>query len=90
MNSRQQDSNNAQIPGMNEPWYRQFWPWFIIALPASAVIASFITLWLAVSNPVTLVVNDEEYRELNSGLKAQVTVKENQEAETGGSDPQSN
>jgi hypothetical protein len=90
MNSRQQDPNNTQIPGMNEPWYRQFWPWFIIALPASAVIASFITLWLAVSNPVTLVVNDEEYRELNSGLKAQVTVKENQEVETGGPDPQSN
>ena len=90
MNSRQQDPNTAQIPGMNEPWYRQFWPWFIIALPVSAVIASFITLWLAVSNPVTLVVNDEEYRELNSGLKAQVTVKEIQEAEKGGSDPPSN
>lgn len=90
MKSHQQDPSSAQIPGMNEPWYRQFWPWFIIALPASAVIASFITLWLAVSNPITLVVNDEEYRELNSGLKAQVTAKENQEVETGGSDPKSN
>ena len=21
-----------------QPWYRQFWPWFIIAVPASAVM----------------------------------------------------
>jgi len=90
MNSPQQDQNTGQIPGINEPWYRQFWPWFIIALPASAVIASFITLWLAVSNPVTLVVNDEEYRQLKSGLKAQVVVEENKEVESGGSEPQSN
>ena len=90
MNPRQQDQNTGQVPGMNEPWYRQFWPWFIIALPASAVIASFITLWLAVSNPVTLVVDEEEYRQLKSELKAQISVEENMEVETSGSDPQSN
>jgi hypothetical protein len=90
MNSPQHDQNTGQMPAMNEPWYRQFWPWFIIALPASAVIASFITLWLAVSNPVTLVVNDEEYRQLKSGLKAQVVIEENKEVESGGSEPQSN
>jgi hypothetical protein len=54
------------------PWYKQFWPWFIIALPASAVIASFITLYLAVSRPDHIVIDDEEYRRLNSGLKAEV------------------
>ena len=56
---------------MNQPWYRQFWPWFIIALPASAVIASFFTLWLAISNPDQLVVSDDQYRNINSELKAQ-------------------
>ncbi|NND59665.1 MAG: hypothetical protein HKN49_05295 [Gammaproteobacteria bacterium] len=30
------------------PWYRQFWPWFVIALPATVVIASMITIWLAI------------------------------------------
>ena len=30
------------------PWYRQRWPWFLIALPASAVIGSAITAVLAV------------------------------------------
>ncbi len=66
------------------PWYRQFWPWFIIALPASVVVASFFTLWLAISNPDPLVVADEQYQRLNSELKAQqVPAKE---AETSGSD----
>lgn len=41
-----------------EPWYRQFWPWFLIALPGSVVIASFITLWLAISRPNPMVVDD--------------------------------
>jgi len=41
-----------------EPWYRQFWPWFLIALPASVVIASLVTIWLAVSRPNPMVVDD--------------------------------
>jgi len=41
-----------------EPWYQQFWPWFLIALPASVVIASFVTLWLAISRPNPMVVDD--------------------------------
>jgi hypothetical protein len=40
------------------PWYRQFYPWMLIALPASAVIAGFFTLYLALSNPDTLVRKD--------------------------------
>lgn len=42
----------------SEPWYRQAWPWFLIALPAAAVCASFYTLWLAMSEPEA-VVRDE-------------------------------
>ncbi|RMD68982.1 MAG: nitrogen fixation protein FixH [Gammaproteobacteria bacterium] len=44
------------------PWYRQFWPWFLIALPASSVVAGFVTLWLAMRDPDGLVV-DDYYRE---------------------------
>ena len=40
------------------PWYRQFWPWMLIALPASAVIASFVSLYFAVHDPDGLVVDD--------------------------------
>ena len=30
------------------PWYRQGWPWFLIALPATAVVGGIITALLAV------------------------------------------
>ena len=86
--SIQQQQNTNQVPGQELPWYRQFWPWFIIALPASAVIAGIITFYLAVSRPDQLVVDDEEYRRLNSELKAQSPVQEMQEDEPG--KPESN
>ena len=41
-----------------EPWYRQGWPWFLIAIPAVAVVAGMITLWLAVTSWDGLVVDD--------------------------------
>lgn len=41
-----------------EPWYRQFWPWFLIALPGSVIIASAVTVWLAVRTPNPMVVDD--------------------------------
>jgi hypothetical protein len=31
----------------NTPWYRQGWPWFLIALPATAVIGGIVTFYLA-------------------------------------------
>lgn len=32
----------------SKPWYRQFWPWFLIALPLSSVVMSFATLYVAI------------------------------------------
>ena len=40
------------------PWYRQFWPWFIIALPLSVVIAGITTVVIAIERADTLVVDD--------------------------------
>lgn len=34
----------------SKPWYKQFWPWFVIALPATAVVAGLFTLYLAIVN----------------------------------------
>lgn len=39
-------------------WYKQFWPWFLIALPSAAVIASFITLGIAIKHADTPVHDD--------------------------------
>jgi len=39
-------------------WYKQFWPWFLIALPGSVVIASIATIILAVTHPDAVVVDD--------------------------------
>lgn len=90
MNSSRQAQDTNSQPGQNLPWFRQFWPWFIIALPASAVIASFVSLWLAVSNPDYLVVSDDEYQQLKSELKAQAPVTENSETIPGETDSKSN
>ena len=33
------------LPGTDLlPWYRQFWPWFLIALPGTVVVAAIGTL----------------------------------------------
>jgi len=43
-----------------KPWYRQFWPWFIIALPASAVVAGLTTVWISMQTSDSLVVRSED------------------------------
>ena len=40
------------------PWYRHRWPWILAAGPAVVVVASFITLWLAISSSDGLVTED--------------------------------
>lgn len=59
------------------PWYRQFWPWFLIALPASAVTASIATAWLAFTTPEVIVKTPTQaqtayrpYREVRSAFPA--------------------
>ncbi|MGL5006744.1 MAG: FixH family protein [Plesiomonas sp.] len=43
---------------VQQVWYKQFWPWFLITLPVVAVIASFYTLTLAMNTQDSLVVDD--------------------------------
>lgn len=45
-----------------KPWYRQFWPWFLMALPGSVVIAGLTTVYIAFNGADTLV-NDNYYRD---------------------------
>jgi len=80
---------SSQAAELNLPWYRQFWPWFIIALPTAAVIGSFVSLWLAVSHPDYLVVSEGQYQQIKSELKAQTTEKEKQDTQKDPSGPKS-
>lgn len=41
-----------------KPWYKQFWPWFVIALPATSVVAGLITVVIAVQNKPDIVRDD--------------------------------
>lgn len=59
------------------PWYRQFWPWFIIALPTTAVIASIATLVIAARDPDGLVV-DDYYKQ---GLAINETLERDRQAQ---------
>jgi hypothetical protein len=44
--------------GSPEPWYRQFWPWFLIFIPGLAVVGGIVTIYVATSRPHTMVVDD--------------------------------
>lgn len=42
----------------NSPWYKERWPWILMAGPAIVVVAGFITAWLAVTSNDGLVTDD--------------------------------
>ncbi|TSA12588.1 MAG: hypothetical protein D4R74_11075 [Betaproteobacteria bacterium] len=42
----------------SNPWYREPWPWILMAGPAVVVVAGLFTAWLAVSSDDGLVVDD--------------------------------
>lgn len=57
------------------PWYKQFWPWVLIALPLISVVAGLSTVYIAVVNKDALVI--EKWRKdgkaihsVNTGLLA--------------------
>ena len=58
-----------------EPWYKQFWPWFIISLPASAVVAGIITVFIAFDGADSLVVDD--YYKAGLAINQQIQQQKN-------------
>ncbi|HPQ97458.1 MAG TPA: FixH family protein, partial [Thiolinea sp.] len=53
-----------------QPWYRQFWPWVLICLPLTVVMASMVTLVIAMESSSGLVADDyyNEGRSINRTL----------------------
>ncbi len=46
----------------SKPWYREPWPWILMAGPAIVVVAGFITAWLAIRSSDGLV-DDDYYKQ---------------------------
>jgi len=67
-------------PAHPEPWYRQFWPWFLILLPSLSVIGSIVTIVIAARSPHAMVVDD--YARIGLATHAKLE-RDNRAAELG-------
>jgi len=79
--------------GSPTPWYKNRWPWLLMAGPALAVIAGIVTLQLAISSADDMV-NDDYYKRgkdinlelsrdkaaVSMGIKAQAMFSDDQES----------
>ena len=83
------DDINSYHPngGSSTAWYRQFWPWFLIALPGSVVIAALTTVYIAHRHADDLVSGDyykrglsinerlvQQEKAISLGIKAEVLI----------------
>jgi hypothetical protein len=59
-----------------QPWYREPWPWILMAGPAAVIVAGAVTVWLAVVSFDGLVADDYYKRGLaiNQELKRDQAV----------------
>lgn len=60
-----------------KPWYKQFWVWFIILIPASAVVMGIALVYVATQNQVSLV-RDDWYKDglaINRRIDKQLQAK---------------
>jgi len=51
-------ATNPVDASRNEPWWRFPLLWMVLAGPALVVVASFVTLWLAMRSPDPVVAED--------------------------------
>ncbi|BDX06540.1 FixH family protein [Planctobacterium marinum] len=47
---------------MTEKWYKQFWPWFLITVPAVSIVLGFTIVYLAITSENSMV-SDDYYKE---------------------------
>ena len=48
----------AVNPPIAQPWYREPWPWILMAGPAAVIVAGFFTAWIAFATSDGLVAED--------------------------------
>jgi hypothetical protein len=64
-------------PEAGLPWYRFFWPWFIVALLTTSVVAALVTVAIAYRNQDSLV--DERYYETGNAINRRIAAEANAE-----------
>ena len=69
--------NNSIHPATN-PWYREPWPWLLMAGPAIVVVAGFITLAMAIQSSDGLVADDyyKQGKTINRTIERDTRAKE--------------
>ena len=62
---------NTEEQPTSPPWWKFGYMWMVVGGPAIVVVAGFVTLWLAISNPDPLVAKDYYRRgiEINKTLE---------------------
>jgi len=70
------ENDLSTVNGINEPWYKQFWPWFLVFFPALAVVAGIATIIIAVKSDDGLV--EENY--YKAGLAINQTIADEERA----------
>jgi hypothetical protein len=71
-------SENPMHETIPLPWYKEPWPWFLMAIPALTVIAGIITYWVATVS-ADGVVADDYYKQglaVNQVIQRDQTAKE--------------
>lgn len=63
-----------------KPWYREPWPWILMAGPAVVIVAGVITAWLAIRSSDGLV-DDDYYKQ---GLAVNQRMERDHQAATAG------
>ncbi|EIA1341984.1 TPA: hypothetical protein GRR93_10310 [Vibrio parahaemolyticus] len=56
---------------MVKPWYKQFWPWFLIILPLTVVVWTIATVVVFSNNSVSLVA--EDYYKKGKGINIDIS-----------------
>src|SRR5574343_536433 len=69
-------SDSMTLRGDVTPWYKQRWPWLLIAGPATVIVAGIVTVWLAIVSNDGLVA-DDYYKQ---GLAVNQQLQRDQEA----------